>query len=85
MRKWCESFLDSLKERLEDLEFLKEIDKRRSSVTEEFSAEIQRRKEAMASRLGRNAHRFVKSYPHLNRGYRIRKERYLKNRKDKKN
>ena len=77
--------LDSLKERLEDLEFLKEIDKRRSSVTEELSAEIQRRKEAMASRLGRNAHRFVKSYPHLNRGYRIRKERHLKNRKDKKN
>ena len=77
--------LDSLKERLEDLEFLKEIDKRRSSVTEEFAAEIQKRKEAMASRLGRNAHRFVKSYPLLNRGYRIRKERHLKNRKNKKN
>lgn len=77
--------LDSLKERLEDVEFLKEMDKKRAFITEELSAELQKRKEAMASMLGRNARRFVKAYPHLNRGYRIRKERYLKNKKDKKN
>lgn len=74
--------IDGLKERLEDVEFLKELERRRLAVGEEFSTEFEKRKEAMAAKFGHNVHRFVKSYPHLNRGYRMRKERRLKNKKN---
>ncbi len=77
--------IDGFKERLEDVEFLKELERRRLAVGEEFSAEIEKRKEAMAAKFGHNVHRFVKSYPHLNRGYRMRKERRLKNKENKEN
>jgi uncharacterized membrane protein len=69
--------VDGIKERLEDIELLKELEKKRTAMMQEASAELQKRKENMALMLGHNARRFVRSYPNLNRGYRIRRERHI--------
>lgn len=76
--------ISGMKEHLEDMEFLKELEKKRAVLLNEASAELQKHKENMASVFGHNARRFVKSYPNLNRGYRIRKEKYLQKRRENK-
>lgn len=78
MRIWAESrgvTRDHLKNRLEDIELIKEMDAKRIAVRAELSRELELRKEAVSKRFGHNIHRFVRSYPNLNRGYRIHKER----------
>lgn len=75
--------ISDMKEHLEDMEFLKELEKKRTVMMMEMSADLQKRKENMAAVFGHNARRFVKSYPNLNRGYRIRKEKYMQKRKEK--
>lgn len=76
--------LESLREKLEDVEFLRELEARRSSMMKELTKELQSRKEAAAAMLGHNVKRYVKAYPNLNRGYRIHKEKRDK-KKQKKN
>lgn len=73
--------LDEVKERIEDLNLVRELEEKRASMMQEVSAELQKRKEAMASKFGHNMQRFVHAYPNLNRGYRI----HLKKREEKKN
>ncbi|MDO4273322.1 MAG: hypothetical protein Q4D16_06625 [Eubacteriales bacterium] len=75
--------LDSLKERLEDVEFLRELEEKRSSMMKEITKELQSRKEAAASMLGHNVKRYVKAYPNLNRGYRIHKEKRDKKKQER--
>ena len=69
-----EATLESVKERLGDVEVLKEMEQKRAAITAEISAELQKRKEAMAAKVGHNMQRFVKAYPNLNRGYKLHKK-----------
>ena len=78
-----EATLESVKERLGDVEVLKEMEQKRAAITAEISAELQKRKEAMASKVGHNMQRFVKAYPNLNRGYKLRNLKNLRNKKEK--
>ena len=63
--------LESVKAKLEDVEVLKEMERVRAAVMGEIAAELQSKKEAMAAKIGYNMQRYVKSYPNLNRGYRL--------------
>lgn len=75
---------DKLREHLDDLALLRELEEKRSAMMTEISGELQKYKEAMAGKLGHNVKRFVKSYPNLNRGYRMRNIRKSKMKEDKK-
>ena len=66
---------EKLKGHLEDFTPLRELEEKRAAMMHDLSGELQKHKEAMAEKFGHNMGRFVKSYPNLNRGYRIRKER----------
>ena len=78
-----EATLESVKERLGDVEVLKEMEQKRAAITAEISAELQKRKEAMAAKVGHNMQRFVKAYPNLNRGYKLHNLKNLINKKEK--
>ena len=78
-----EATLESVKERLEDVKVLKEMEQKRAAVAAEISAELQKRKEAMAAKVGHNMQRFVKAYPNLNRGYKLHNLKNIRNKKDK--
>ena len=78
-----EATLESVKERLGDVEVLKEMEQKRAAITAEISAELQKRKEAMAAKVGHNMQRFVKAYPNLNRGYNLHNLKNLRNKKEK--
>ncbi len=65
--------LESVRERLNDVEVLKEMERKRVELSAEIREELQRKKEALAARSGRNMQRFVKAYPNLNRGYKLHK------------
>ena len=78
-----EATLESVKERLGDVEVLKEMEQKRAAITAEISAELQKRKEAMAAKVGHNMQRFVKAYPNLNRGYKLHNLKNLRNNKEK--
>lgn len=78
-----EATLESVKERLGDVEVLKEMEQKRAAITAEISAELQKRKEAMAAKVGHNMQRFVKAYPNLTRGYKLHSLKNLRNKKEK--
>ena len=78
-----EATLESVKERLGDVEVLKEMEQKRAAITAEISAELQKRKEAMAAKVGHNMQRFVKAYPNLNRGDKLHNLKNLRNKKEK--
>ena len=78
-----EATLESVKERLGDVEVLKEMEQKRAAITAEISAELQKRKVAMAAKVGHNMQRFVKAYPNLNRGYKLHNLKNLRNKKEK--
>ena len=78
-----EATLESVKERLGDVEVLKEMEQKRAAITAEISAELQKRKEAMAAKVGHNMQRFVKAYPNLNRGYKLHNLKNMRNKKEK--
>ncbi|MDO4678367.1 MAG: putative ABC transporter permease [Eubacteriales bacterium] len=73
--------LETVKERLGDIEVLKDLEERRAALMTELTAEVERRKKAAAAKLGHNISRFVNSYPNLNRGYKLRKHRKEKDNK----
>lgn len=71
--------LDTVKERIEDIEMVRVFEEKRQAMLKEISGELKAYREALASRLGHNERRYIKSYPNLNRGYRLRH----KDKKDK--
>lgn len=70
-----ENLKERLAGRMEDIRLLKELEEKRQAMMQELSGELQKRKESMAGKFGYTIGRFVKSYPNLNRGYRIRTEK----------
>lgn len=64
--------LDTVKERIEDVEIIRGFEEKRQAMLKEISGELKSYKETLASKIGHNAKRYVKSYPNLNRGYRLR-------------
>ena len=78
-----EATLESVKERLGDVEVLKEMEQKRAAIAAEISTELQKRKEAMAAKVGHNMQRFVKAYPNLNRGYKLHNLKNIRNKKEK--
>ena len=78
-----EATLESVKERLGDVEVLKEMEQKRAAAVAEISAELQKKKEAMAAKVGHNMQRFVKAYPNLNRGHKLHNLKNIRNRKEK--
>lgn len=78
-----EATLENVKERLGDVEVIKEMEQKRAAFSAEISAELQKRKEAMAAKVGHNMQRFVKAYPNLNRGYKLHNLKDLRNKKEK--
>lgn len=75
--------LDSIRERLEDAELLRELEKKRLSFKAEISRELDTRKEALVSKLDHNLKRYLRSYPNFNRGYRLHKEKKEKKKETK--
>lgn len=74
MKKKGISF-DSIKERLEDREMLRELERKKNSVKAELSRELDARREALLSKLDHNLRRYLKSYPNLDRGYKLHKNK----------
>ena len=62
---------------------LKEMEQKRAAAVAEISAELQKKKEAMAAKVGHNMQRFVKAYPNLNRGHKLHNLKNLRNKKEK--
>lgn len=71
--------MDAVRERLEDVELLRELERMKNSIKTELSRELDTRKEALMSKLDHNLRRYLKSYPNLDRGYKLRKNRKKKN------
>lgn len=78
-----ESTIENMRERLKDVEFLKEMEEKRTALMAELNAELELRRHAAASRLDHNMKRFMKSYPNLNRGYKLRRKRHEERKSDK--
>lgn len=64
--------LENIRNRMEDLDFIRTINERRQALLDDVSAELRSYRKSLASRVEHNTARFLKSYPHLNRGYRLR-------------
>lgn len=63
--------LENMRERLEDIDFIRNMYERRLSIREDISRELKSYKKSLSTKIGHNTRRFFKSYPHLNRGYRL--------------
>lgn len=64
--------LDSVRERIEDAEVLRVLSEKRLAIRKEFTEELHAYRKALAARAKGNTRRFLKAYPNLNRGYRMR-------------
>lgn len=78
-----ESTIESMRERLKDVEFIKEMEEKRTALMAELNAELEIRRHAAASRFDHNMKRFMKSYPNLNRGYKLHRKRHEERKSDK--
>ena len=69
--------LEVLKEKMEDSELLSIMDQKRRAMAQEFAGELKAYRNSLISRIGQryNTRRFMKAYPHLNRGYRLHHEK----------
>lgn len=69
--------LEALKEKMEDSELLSIMDQKRRAMAQEFAGELKAYRNSLISRIGHryNTRRFMKAYPHLNRGYRLHHEK----------
>ena len=63
---------DNMKDRMEDLEFIRSMNERRQAILEDISTELKSYRKNLTDRIGHNTRRFFRAYPHLNRGYRLR-------------
>ena len=73
--------LDSMKDRMEDMDFIRGMNKRRQAILEEVSSELKSYKKRLTAKIGHNTKRFFRAYPHLNRGYRLRHEKDKKHKR----
>jgi uncharacterized membrane protein len=64
--------LSAVKERMEESEILRAIEEKRIELREQAVLELSEYKRKNGARFGHNANRFMKAYPNLNRGYRLR-------------
>ena len=53
---------------------LVELEKKRAAIMADINKELRKYKESMAGKFGHNIKRFVKSYPNLNRGYKLHRK-----------
>ena len=69
--------LEVLKEKMEDSELLSIMDQKRRAMAQEFAGELRAYRNSLISKIGHryNTRRFMKAYPHLNRGYRLHHEK----------
>ena len=69
--------LEVLKEKMEDSELLSIMDQKRRTMAQEFAGELKAYRNSLISKIGHryNTRRFMKAYPHLNRGYRLHHEK----------
>lgn len=69
--------LEVLKEKMEDSELLSIMDQKRRAMAQEFAGELKAYRNSLISKIGHryNTRRFMKAYPHLNRGYRLHHEK----------
>lgn len=63
--------IESIRERLEDAEVLNALSEKRISIQKELMGELAAFRKSLVARTKGNTRRFLKAYPHLNRGYRI--------------
>ena len=54
---------------------LADFEQKRLAIMEEINRELRRRKISMAGKFGHNIQRYVKAYPNLNRGYKLRRKK----------
>lgn len=73
--------LENVRERMENIEVLRELEERRETLRKELAGELETRKSALAAKYGHNVQRFVDAYPNLNKAYRKHRE----NKKTKQN
>ena len=64
--------LENIRNRMEDLDFIRTINERRQALLEDVSAELRSYRMSCASKVEHNATRYLNVKPHLNRGYRLR-------------
>lgn len=67
--------LDSVREKIEDVEVLRTLSQKRLALQKELAEEIGSYRKALVAKTKGNTRRFLKAYPHLNRGYRMRHEK----------
>jgi uncharacterized membrane protein len=71
--------LSAVKERMEEHEIIRQIEEKRAELHAQAVLELAEYKRKSGARFGHNAKRFLKAYPNLNRGYRLRHARTNKN------
>lgn len=65
------STVESIRERMEDADFLNALSEKRLVVQKELIAELAAFRKSLVSKTKGNTRRFLKAYPNLNRGYRM--------------
>lgn len=70
--------IESIRERLEDAEILNALSEKRIAIQKELMGELAAFRKSLVARTKGNTRRFLKAYPHLNRGYRIHHEKNKK-------
>lgn len=78
MEEWGKAHgvsISDIKARVENLELFDAFEAKRQAVLEETRRELLKYKHSLTSGAERSARRFVKAYPNLNRGYRLRHKR----------
>lgn len=63
--------IESIRERMEDAEVLNVLSEKRIAIQKELMGELAAFRKSLVARTKGNTRRFLKAYPHLNRGYRI--------------
>ncbi len=63
--------IESIRERMEDAEVLNALSEKRIAIQKELTGELAAFRKSLVARTKGNTRRFLKAYPHLNRGYRI--------------
>jgi uncharacterized membrane protein len=71
--------LSAVKEHMEEYEIIRQIEEKRIELRSQAVQELSEYKRKSGSRFGHNANRFLKAYPNLNRGYRLRHMKRNKN------
>lgn len=70
--------LDSVREKMEDVEFFHILSEKRLAIHKEFTEELSAYRKSVVAKSKGNTRRFLKAYPHLNRGYRMRHKKNQK-------